>query len=267
MEEASSLSVQEACAIVLFWSKNKRISSKTKLNKLVASLHNWLIPLDFRFELNRFGSQCLEVESQFGNSDYFGIESARNYQGTELYLKPVGEELAKNAIKKIMPLYNEKEQEEISTWIYQASQKAANVLSEEEHINQLYDEDQRPKLVRRVNETHIELLDLCAAIKNKKPSSEEEVDKFALIEYSYFLSKFLKEKRFKKIDDEGYEFGADTLNYYYIKYLEELVKKLKSNTKFDYNKEYQKLIASSKENYPFSLHNEDLKNIVQWSLP
>ena len=73
------LSKDEAICLILGMSKNMEVSSPTKLNKLLARLNLYFIPIDISFSLNKFGSFSADLSSLQAN-DYYGL-SPYNYMG------------------------------------------------------------------------------------------------------------------------------------------------------------------------------------------
>ena len=61
------LSKEEAICLVLGLSEKNIVSSTTKMNKLLARLNLFFIPIDFNFSLNRFGSFNAELDAISSN--------------------------------------------------------------------------------------------------------------------------------------------------------------------------------------------------------
>ena len=90
----------------------------------------------------------------------------------------------------------------------------------------------------------------------------------ALIEYCYYLMKFIKEVRLKHIPD-NYDYEGYMFDYYFINNTHKIIPFLKEQIdcqikdKVSINKYYQYFVNSvSGGKYPFSLDNPDLLRLV-----
>lgn len=264
------LTRNEAVCLVLEFSQNKTINSLMKLNKLVARLNLYFIPLEVDFSLNKWGSfdanlRDLETNQYFDKSFYL-------YQRKEIplfKLKKDGEELAKQVIgNKIKKIIKEEEIDKLRKDIFERSQFLAEELSKEEHQELLVDEEDRQKLIQRINSVAVDMFDLYQEIDKLSEKTIEEIRLAALIEYCYYLSKYLKEKRFKNIESEGYDFDAYMFDYYFLYLLEKVIPIIKEQMtkkekdKILINKYYQYFVNSAKDKYPFSLANPNLFKII-----
>lgn len=263
------LAKNEAISLVLFLGKGT-INSTVTLQKSVARLLSYLIPLEYEFKLNKYGSDCKEIRDM-SSTEWYDLEpytwkggTGRKYQITEK-----GRQLAEEVLQyKVTKLLTVEETELMKEEIEDVASMSADEASKDEHEKLLVDKEDRHKLIYRINNVHIELLDLHEPIKNTEPKTLEEIDLYALIEYAYYLSKFIKEIRFKGIEQTGYDFEADMRDYYYIEYLEtklipEIKLSLKNPDEKKLSKLYSKLKAFGDEGYKFSLKNPELMKLIQ----
>lgn len=263
------LSKEEAVCLVLNFSRGKKINSLMKLNKLVARLNLYFIPAAVNFSLSRWGSFDADLRDLQSN-EYFD-KSSYLYQGKEIplfKLKEKGEELANQVIKtKIKDILDEEEIDKLTKDIFEKSQLPASQLSEEEHKELLVDKEDRQQLIERINTLAVDIADLYRKIGKIPQEALEDVRLAAFIEYYYYLSRYLKERRFRNIGHEGYDFDAYMFDYYFLYLLDKevipLIKaQLKERTPILINKYYQYFVNSVKDRYPFSLDNPDLFKII-----
>ena len=264
------LSKDESICLVLNLSKNKEVSSPTKLNKLLARLNLYFIPIDINFSLNKFGSFNADLSSLEENN-YYGI-SHYQYMGrtvNKFILKPEGEELFKETIKpKIDGILTEEEFSSLKETIGNLSSLSASEISDNEHMKLLVDIDDRFKLQQKINENFVEMSDLYGQIRDIIENKIVDIRLKALIEYCYHLSKYLKEQRFKHLSEEEYDFDAHMFDYYFLDNIAQVIPFLKEQISIKdkdtitINKFYQYFINSIKEEYPFSINNENLKELI-----
>ena len=130
-----------------------------KLNKLVARLNLYFIPTTVNFSLNKWGSFDADLRDLQPNA-YFN-KSFYQYKGKEIplfELKKEGEELVNQVLNiKIKKILNEDEINKLRTDIFEKSQLLAEELSEEEHKKLLIDEENRSKLIERINFVAVDL--------------------------------------------------------------------------------------------------------------
>lgn len=264
------LSKDEAICLILGMSKNREVSSPTKLNKLLARLNLYFIPIDIGFSLNKFGSFSADLSSLQAN-EYYSV-APYNYMGrsvNKFVLKPKGQELFTETIKpKIDRILTEEEFNSLKETIQYLSSLSVTEISDNEHKKLLVDIDDRFKLQQKINENFIELSDLYKKI-NKLPENKiAEIRLKALIEYCYHLIKYLKEKRFKNLSKEEYDFDAHMFDYYFLYNISQIIPFLNEQISGEekdaikINKFYQYFINSIKEEYPFSIDNKNLKELI-----
>lgn len=264
------LSKDEAICLILELSKNKEISSLTKLNKLLARLNLHLIPTEFDFALNKFGSYCQELKLLEEN-DQFAIKEYEIDDKThqKYILKDRGLQIAKdtekNKIKKIM---NEDEILALKNEILELSKLKAAEISDDEHKRLFVDTSDKFKLIQRVNSTFADLIDLYEEIDTIEENTLTDIQFKALIEYCYYLCKYFKEKRFKNLSDD-YDYNAYMFDYYLLFALEKrVIPFLKNNIRSNKKDEkitfryYNYIIDSVRDKHPFSLENPDLKELI-----
>jgi hypothetical protein len=261
------LTKDEAISLALYWGDGK-INSEVVLQKTVARLLSFLIPLECEFKLNKYGSDCLEIRES-SNTEFYE-KSEYNWscgKGKKYILTNKGNELAKQTIQKIKNLISENELINVKNEITLVSKMNANEASQNEHLKLLIDEDMRPKLSYRIKNVHISLLDIYNEIKNNEAINTAQISLYGLIEYAFYLSKFIMEKRFKGIENKGYDFDADMKDYYYLEYLEKLIDVIKENLNNPNEKmldnHYNRMLNFANEGYPFSLNNPDLMSLIK----
>lgn len=266
------LSKKEAIAFCLFFSNNNRIGSKTKLNKIVASLNVNGIPVNTIFILNKNGSFCEELTE--GCEDILS-EYAYNYgekKGISFTLTDKGKELAKEVLhRKILIAFDELEISTIKERINYFNSLDSSSLSEFEHIKLKVNIDDRFKLNQTSNSVNIDYLDIYSGFMKIKTDSFATIDLKGISQFYFYLSGYLR-KKFNKLDDT-YQFGALMINYYLLFLLQEqieifkipvedlLVNKNKSlhrlNRGYDAVQELIKIY-----DYPFSLENPKISEVV-----
>src|SRR3989344_4470171 len=264
------LTKDEAICLILKLSKNGEVSSPTKLNKLLARLNLFFIPIEFKFSLNKFGSFSADV-SDLQDNDYFGVVPYE-YMGKitrKFVLKPEGSVLFAQTIKpKIDKILKPEEFEELKETIQHLSSLRAAEISDNEHKKLLVDIDDRFKLAQKINSTFVELSEIYQKINTIQENTIAEIGLKALIEYCYHLIKYLKEKRFKHLPEEEYDFDAHMFDYYFLENVSKIIPFL--NEQFSsqekdaikINKFYQYFVNSVREEYPFSIDNKHLKELI-----
>ena len=264
------LSKDEAICLVLGLSQNKKITTITKLNKLLARLNLFLIPIDIDFRLNKFGSFNSEL-GELNTNELYEIQryTINNSEHKSCKLKENGEYVFNKVKKRMQEIFTDEEFTELKKEINFLSQLSASDLSEKEHEILLVDKDERFKLEQRLNDNYISLMDLYDEIDKIKEDSIISIKLKALIEYCYYLMKYLKERRFKSIPEE-YEFDAFMFDYYFLAILQKyiipfLVKQIteKDINTVKINRYYQYIVNYPKGRYPFSIDNENLNQIIQ----
>jgi len=267
---AMILSKEESVCLVLGLSEKHEISSTTKLNKLVARLNLFFIPLDFVFTLNKYGSFNAELSS-LKETDYYDVEpyKTNGKEGHRYVLKEKGKELFETDVKKkISKILTKEEFDELKSEIHKLSILNANQISNNEHRKLLVDVDDRFKLEQRLNEVFVELNEIYQKIGGIQDDSIETVKLKGLIEYSFYLIKFLREKRFKHLGEREYDFDAYMFDYYFLYNIWKIIPFIKEQISTDkkdsirINKYYQHIINCVREDYPFSIHNKDLKYLI-----
>lgn len=264
------LSKEESICLILGFSKDNNVSSTTKLNKLLARLNLFFIPIDIPFQLNKYGSFNAELASLESNSFYkieeydYENKICHKYKLDEEG-KKLSDKVIKNKLSKIMTAEDIKE---VRDSIYELSSLRADEISGEEHKKLLVDIDDKTKLRNKLNEILVDLFDLYNEQKEIKGDNITDIKLKALIEYSYYLIRFLKEKRFKNLKDSSYNFDAYMFDYYFLYNLGKIIPFLKEQLNSDIKEEikinryYQYLINSVREKYPFSLDNPDLNKLI-----
>lgn len=263
------LTKNEAICLVLGMAKDNKISSITKMNKLVARLNLFLISTEINFSLNKYGSFNADLldlkENDFFENYYYNWEG-RQIKGFKLTER--GEFLVKKIFKhKLKKILNETEIEELKEKFFSFSQLSANDLSQDEHKKLLVDEEDVHQLRQRINLVNNEFIDLYEQIDKIPEDSIENIRLGALVEFCYHLSNYLANKVFKNIEDDGYNFDAHMHDYYLLKLMEESVNFIQQQMKTE-NKDkikinrYHQYIKSVK-NYPFSLNNPNLLQLAQ----
>lgn len=108
------------------------------------------------------------------------------------------------------------------------------------------------------------MLDLFEKLADIPEDTRASISLRALLEYCYYLMKYIKEVRFKQMP-ENYDYEAYMFDYYFLYNIRQIVpffkeqiqKKDKDNLHI--NKYYQYFVNSVKgQNYPFSLENKNL---------
>lgn len=263
------LTKDEAITLVLSFSKNQEISSPTKLNKLLARLNLHFIPIDVDFSLNKYGSFNPELGSLETNDFY--ERSTYQWNGTEVSkfkLKNKGKKLAEKATRKIQKLLKPIEIKNLQEEICSLSELPAKDISDDEHKKLFVDVGDRHKLLERINIVHVEMYDLYHEMNKIDQNTLEGINLAALIEYCFHLSKYLKEKRFKSIEESGYDFDAYMFDYYFLYSLEKVIPVLKEQVELEHkdtlliNKFYHYFVNSVRGKYPFSLDNYNLNKLT-----
>lgn len=263
------LSKDESMSLVLGLSEKNTISSTTKLNKLLARLNLFFIPIDFNFSLNKFGSFNAELDTLSSN-DFFTVESYiyNNRDCHKYILKQDGLKLYEtDVMKKLKKIMKQNEFDELKKEIYNLSMLRAEDIAENEHKKLLLDVDDRFKLEQKLNEVFIDLKDIYMEIGLLKEESIVSIRLKALIEYSYHLIKYLREKKFKRIDEKDYDFDAYMPDYYFLYNIGKIIPFLKkqinekNKDEISINKYYQYIVNSMRD-YPFSIENPDLKDLI-----
>ena len=264
------LSKDEAICLILSLSKNKEVSSPTKLNKLLARLNLFYIPVDIDFTLNKFGSFNADL-SELRENDYY---STSQYEYKEknvnkFILKPKGEVLIKEVVEqKLKRILTEEELKSLGENISYLSSLTATEISDNEHSILLVDVDDRFRLEQKINETFIELKDLYQGLNDIPENTIVEIRLKALIELCYYLIKYLKEMKFKRLQDKEYDFHSNMFDYYFLENIHSIIPFLKravlnnNNEGITINKYYQYFINSVRDRHPFSIYNESLNEIV-----
>jgi len=265
------LDKNEAICLILGLTQDKIVSSITKLNKLLARLNLHMIPVDIKFSLNKFGSYDADL-TNIKENEFFEIESY-TYKGKpcrKVIMKPEGKELFKSATKKLEKIFSEKDFNSLKDEINGLDKLDAKSISNNEHKKLLVDVDDRTHLEQKLNVINVEMYDLYSDIDKIEKDTLSGIKLRALIEYGYFLAKFLKNVRFKTMfDSDEYDFDANMMHYYFIYALGEAIPFLEEQIKIrdrddkKINKFYQFIINSAKQEYPFSLENKDLNKLIQ----
>ena len=264
------LSIDEAMCFILGSSDNNEVSSLTKLNKLLARLNLHLIPTEFEFSLNKFGSYCQELKLLKEN-DKFAIKQYKmNDKFHQKYIvKDNGLQLAKDVEEnKLKVILKDSEILSLKKEILELSRLGAGEISDNEHEKLFVDTSDKFKLIQRVNSTYIDLIDIFEEIDEIEENNLTNIKFKALIEYCYYLCKYFKEKRFKNISND-YDYNAYMFDYYLLFALEKqiipfLKISLKSKQKDEkiISRYYNYIIDSVKDKHPFSIENPNLKELV-----
>ena len=254
------LSKDEAICLILGISKNKEVSSPTKLNKLLARLNLYFIPIEINFSLNKFGSFSADLSSLQAN-DYYDV-APYSYMGrivNKFVLKSKGQELLTETIKlKINKILTDEEFNSLKETIQYLNSLSVTEISDNEHKKLLVDIDDRFKLQQKINENFIELFDLYQQIGKLPENKIAEIRLKALIEYCYQLIKYLKEKRFELLSEEEYDFNAHMFDYYFLDNISQIIPFLNKQI----SEKEKNFVNSVKEGYPFSINNKDLKELI-----
>jgi hypothetical protein len=259
------LTKEEAICLTLSMSKDERISSLTKLNKLIARLNLHLVPIDIDFTLNKYGSFNSDLSDLSSNTCF----EVRPYTGGQSYhLLPEGEKIVKDRIMpKLLSILSADEIENLNEEIMGLSHLPPKEISDDEHRKLFLDVDDRHKLIQSVNILKADLAELYGHIDDINATDRTGIRLRALIEYCHFLVEHLSRK-FSKLEDK-YDFNAYMYDYYFRYQLGEAVpflqaqmeSKIKDGTKI--NKYYQYFVNSVGDRYPFSLDNGDLFKIAK----
>ncbi|MFH0752870.1 MAG: hypothetical protein V1914_04745 [archaeon] len=264
------LNREEAISIVLKFAKDHTINSKTKLNKTLARLNLFMIPVDINFKLNQYGSFDISLQ-ELSTNDFFSVSSYTFKEKTipKYILKTAGSELADKVIRdKLSNILKPQELSDLQNELHRLSELSASEIADDEHCKLLVDVDDRFKLIQRINSVNVEMFDLYNETKKLEKNNLINLRLSALIEYCYFLSNFLRNIRFKNIESEGYDYESNMFDYYFLCNLEKIVPLIKEQiikeTKDEIliNKCYQYFINVAKEDYPFSLNNPNLKDFI-----
>jgi len=261
------LSKDEAMSLVLEFSDRHIVDSKTKLNKLLARLNLYFIPIDFNFSLNKYGSFNADL-AELGTNDYYEIQPYRYGVGNRYVLKPQGRNLFEtNVRQKLSSIFTEPELNEIRQRIHHLSSLKADAISDDEHKILLVDVDERFKLEQRLNEVTVELSDLYANLDMIEENRIIDIRLKALIEFSFHLAFFLKKKRFKRLDEAEYDFDAHMFDYYFLYHIYTIIPFLKEQVSKEERdaikiNRYYEYILNSVKTYPFSLENKDLHKLI-----
>ncbi|HIH31422.1 TPA: hypothetical protein HA235_01820 [Candidatus Woesearchaeota archaeon] len=259
------LSRDEAVCVVLGMAENNEINSTTKLNKLLARLNLFLIPIDIDFSLNKYGSFNAELDS-LESCKYFSIETYR-YKDNDVKKYKItnhGTELFKETKnKKLNKILTEEEYSQITEEIRELSKLRASDISGDEHKILLVDIETRYKLIGKINEVLVELFDLKDI--HIPEDAIANIRLKAIIEYCYYVTLYLK-KKFEKIE-ENYDYEAYMFDYYFLYHIGNLIPFVKKQLRGEkdvhmINRYYHYLIYSVKDRYPFSIDNPDLNKLI-----
>ena len=263
------LSKQEAVCLIIGMAEQNNISSITKLQKLTAKLNQFLIPIDIDFSLNKYGSFNADLS---GFKDDESVEEykydwkGQEMQGFRFGFK--GKQVYENAVQKLKEIMTIEEIDKLKEDFYEFSQMSPSELSEDEHKKLLVDVEDRVDLINRINLVNCEMTDLYDDLNKLKEDTIADIRLGALIEYCYYLSKFLKEVRFRDIEHKGYGFEDYMFDYYSLYLLEKHAKDIKkqldstNKNKTFINRLYHYFIYYPQQRYPFSLDNPKLFKIM-----
>lgn len=266
------LTKEEAVSLILSFSKNNEVNSQTKLNKLLARLNFYMIPIDIDFILNKYGSFSMDTENLESNKFYTITSYYFRGQNIPKYIiKYQGEKLAADVIRsKLSTILKQEEIDDLKLEIRNLSDYNASEISADEHKNLLVDMDEREKLKMRINSVHIDMLDLIEDKKKIVKTSMVNLTLASLIEYCFYLTYYLMKRRFKNIEEVEYDFEAYMLDYYLLwgldkKVIPFLKEQIKATVKDEIavNRYYQYIVNFARQkDYPFSLQNKDLKELI-----
>src|SRR3989338_3884039 len=200
------LSKEEAICLILGFSEKHQVNSLTKLNKLLARLNLFQIPVNIDFTLNKFGSYNADLEL-LEDTQYYGVEEYEwnGGTGTKLVLKEEGKAYHSKIVDlKLKKMFTPLELEKVRGRINYLSRLSASEISNEEHKTLLVDVEDRFKLEQKINETYIDMMDLHAQLKSLSEESIADVKFKALIEFSYHLLGYLKNVKLKNIPSGKY---------------------------------------------------------------
>ncbi len=265
------LTRDEAICTILEFSKNNIVTSPTKLNKLLARLNLNFIPIDVDFMLNKYGSYNAELV-ELNENKFFKIEPyvlGNGIKSRKFILKTGGKNLFLNSVKpKLNKILTTEDFDLLRNKIKELSELRADEISENEHKKLLVDTEDRFKLGQKINVVYCDMYDLYEESKLLPENTLIDVSLKALIEYCYYLIKFIKEVRFKRIP-EDYDYEGYMFDYYFINNINEIIPFLKqqikeaNKDKIRINKYYQYFVNSvSGRKYPFSLDNPNLNKLL-----
>jgi len=261
----------EAICLVLKFAKNNIVSSPTKLNKLLARLNLHFIPVDINFSLNKYGSYHAEL-GEISSNSYFTVQPYTTLSGTstkKFILTTEGVRFFSEDIqKKLNTIFTNDDFQALQEEIFELSTLKADEISDNEHKKLLVDVKDRVELEQNLNATFCDMLDIFEQLPKIAEDSLAAMSLKALIEYCFYLMKYIKDMRFKQIP-EDYDYDAYMFDYYFlynireiVPFLNEQIKQKKKNEK-KINKYYQYFVNSVQENnYPFSLENKNLDKLV-----
>jgi hypothetical protein len=265
------LNKDETLCFVLSILRDHNIWGRTKLNKIIARLNLFCVPTELDFELNKYGSECKELSS-LNETDFYGFNFKDTSVRQEVQIltlkKENSKEIINSAAAKIKSIMSKEDLTELIQELNELNKLKSNQISENEHIALFVDLEDKHKIRSRVNEVNVDFLDLYDEAKTKLDKTNPNSFKlFCLIEYCFYLSKYLKEHRFKGVEERGYDFEMNMQHYYYLYDLEKAIpffkeqlnNNLENSQKF--KKYYNYFVEFAREkNYPFSFNNPDLDN-------
>ncbi len=263
------LSQEEAICFVLGCAQKQEVSSPTKLNKLLARLNLFFIPIDLNFTLNQYGSYSFEL-TQLQESPCFSKEeyAYMGQQVSKFQLRPQGNQLVRQQVlPKLQQILTQSDIKEISRELNRLSTLSAAELSEDEHSKLLVDVDDKFKLQQRVNEVYVDMSDLNRRLPEIPERTIADIKLRACIDFCFHLTTYLKERRFRTLDNT-YDFDAHMLDYYFLHNIQEMIPFLNEQITepnkdvVRINRYYQFVTEMPKGRYPFSLSNPDLKGLV-----
>ena len=264
------LSRDEAICLILEFCKNNIVTSPTKLNKLLARLNLNFIPINIDFTLNRYGSYSAELVDLEEN-EYYKIEDYTfdKIKSKRFILTSKGKKLFLEVIKpKIDKILTKDDFISLKNEIENLSLLRAMDISDNEHRKLLVDTDDRFKLEQKINITYSDMDKLYRISKSLLENNLVDINLKALIEYCYYLVKYIKEVRLKHIP-AGYDYEGYMFDYYFINNISKIIPFLHqqiqsiNKDKIKINKFYQYFVNSvAEEKYPFSLDNPDLYKII-----
>lgn len=260
-----ALTKEEAIYFLLKNSKDNKITSPTKLNKMLARLNLLLIPIDIEFSLNKYGSYNSDI-ADLEEGNYWNIEQYE-YMGKTINsykLTNENKEIDSKVNKKLSKLFSQEELKAITEEINSMSQKRASELSQTEHKKLLVDVENRTQLIHRANDNTVNFFDLHDEIKNKEPKTLNEIKLYGLVEHCFELAKFLKNK-INKVPENEYTQDEYMNTYYYLKILEDYEPFLKQQLQTitderTINKLFE-FIVRKDDGYSFSIHNKNYNSL------
>ena len=241
------------------------------MNKLLARLNFHFIPIDIRFTLNRFGSHSEDVPTS--STPLYAVKeyaTKADRQGRSYELTRAGQEFAKTKVlPKLTAMIDANEFEDLRKDIRRLNLLDASQISGEEHEELLLDVEDREKLKQTINVVHTELFDLYEELEKLPRATVGDIKLAALVEYAFYLTKYLREKRFGHLTDEEYDFDAHMLDYYFLRNIRRMMGFLMSMVRSEEKDErkiaryYSYLVNASKAyGYPFSLDNPRLQELI-----